>query len=125
MAARVIMSAVTALIWIIWLYLITSRLRRQRRTKMLIHMSSARDLPARMLVGNLGLESVYIPAVMLTMRIRQGKEVTSVANWVTIDREQDDPNRNTTHQGPLKSDEVFELEAFLNWCTAQARAAPA
>ncbi len=67
-----------------------------------------------MLVGNLGLEPVYIPAVMLTMRIRQGEEVTSVANWVRIDREQNDPNRNTAHRRLLKTGEAFELEAFLN-----------
>ncbi len=38
------MSVVAALIWIIWLYLITSGLRLRRRTEMLMHMGGARPV---------------------------------------------------------------------------------
>lgn len=111
---QVSMSALTALIWIIWLHLITSGLQRQARTEILIYMGGARDLSGRMLVSNLGLEPICVLEIMLMVRTKRGEEVMSVANRVEVEREEDDLGRNATLQGPLKSGEVVEIGSVLD-----------
>lgn len=103
------LSAVTALVWMVYLHIIVSGLRRQRRTEILVHLGGARDLSARILVSNLGFEAIYVLEIMLSVRTTKGERVSSVADRTEIAREQHKTPREATLQGPMKSGESVDI----------------
>ena len=74
------MAAVTALVWMVYLHIIVSGLRRPRRTEILIQLGGARNLSARILVSNLGFEPIYVLEIMLTVWTASGERMSSVAD---------------------------------------------
>ena len=78
------MAAVTALVWMVYLHIIVSGLRRQRRTEILIQLGGARNLSARILVSNLGFEPIYVLEIMLTVWTASGERMSSVADRTEI-----------------------------------------
>lgn len=103
------MAAVTALVWMVYLHIIVSGLRRQRRTEILIHLGGSRDLSARFLVSNLGFEPIYVLEIMLTVGTADGQRMSSVADRTEIARDQHPTPREATLQGPLKSGDHVEI----------------
>lgn len=103
------MAAVTALVWMVYLHIIVSGLRRQRRTEILIHLGGSRDLSARFLVSNLGFEPIYVLEIMLTVSTADGQRMSSVADRTEIARDQHPTPREATLQGPLKSGDHVEI----------------
>jgi len=108
------MAAVTALVWMVYLHILVSGLRRQRRTEILIHLGGARDLSARILVSNLGFEPVYVLEIMLSVMTAQGERISSVADRTEIAREQHNTPREATLQGPLKSGDSVDIGSVTN-----------
>ncbi|MBM3606711.1 MAG: hypothetical protein FJX25_19005 [Alphaproteobacteria bacterium] len=107
-------AAVTAGVWIIYLHVIVSGLRRQRRTEILIHLGGARDLSARILVSNLGFEPIYILEIILTVWTAGGERMSSVADRTEIARDQHQTPREATLQGPMKSGESVDIGSVQN-----------
>ncbi|WP_410217402.1 hypothetical protein [Paracoccus sp. (in: a-proteobacteria)] len=103
------MSAVTALVWMVYLHIIVSGLRRQRRTEILIHLGGARDLNARILVSNLGFEPIYVLEIMLTVWTASGERMSSVADRTEVAPGQHHTPREATLQGPLKSGDSVDI----------------
>ena len=108
------MAAVTAVVWMVYLHVIVSGLRRQRRTEILIHLGGARDLSARILVSNLGFEPIYVLEIMLTVWTADGQRMSSVADRTEIARDQHATPREATLQGPLKSGDHVDIGSVLN-----------
>lgn len=108
------MAAVTAVVWMIYLHVIVSGLRRQRRTEILIHLGGARDLSARILVSNLGFEPIYVLEIMLTVWTADGQRMSSVADRTEIARDQHATPREATLQGPLKSGDHVDIGSVLD-----------
>ena len=108
------MAAVTALVWMIYLHIIVSGLRRQRRTEILIHTGGARDLDARVLVSNLGFEPIYVLEIILTVWTSAGERLSSVADRTEIARDQHQTPREATLQGPLKSGDSVDIGSVLD-----------
>lgn len=108
------MAAITALVWMIYLHIIVSGLRRQRRTEILIHLGGARDLSTRILVSNLGFEPIYVLEIMLTVWTADGQRMSSVADKTEIARDQHPSPREATLQGPLKSGEHMDIGSMLD-----------
>lgn len=106
---QAMLSGVTALVWIVYLHLIMTGLRRQRRTAILINLGGGSGGDARFLVSNLGLEPVYLLEVLVTMR-RDGQvtvaPITERAELWT--RRLDRPTEATT-QGPLTSGDFRDI----------------
>ena len=103
------MAAITALVWMVYLHIIVSGLRRQRRTEILIHLGGARDLSARILVSNLGLEPLYVLEIMLTVWTADGERMSSVADRTEIAKDQHESPRQATLQGALKSGDHVDI----------------
>ena len=61
----VAVSAVTAVIWVIYLQLLVSSMRRQRRTNVEITRAGEPGEDAKCLVSNMGAEPVYIKSVIV------------------------------------------------------------
>lgn len=108
------MAAITALVWMVYLHIIVSGLRRQRRTEILIHLGGARDLSARLLVSNLGFEPIYVLEIMLTVWTAKGERMSSVADRTEIARDQHASPREATLQGPLKSGDSVDIGSAQN-----------
>ncbi|QDA36584.1 hypothetical protein E4191_21020 (plasmid) [Paracoccus liaowanqingii] len=103
------MAAITALVWVVYLHILVLGMRRQRRTEILIHLGGARDLSARILVSNLGLEPLYVLEIMLTVWTADGERMSSVADRTEIARDQHETPRQATLQGALKSGDHVEI----------------
>ncbi|CAM3558507.1 hypothetical protein PANO111632_21415 [Paracoccus nototheniae] len=103
------MAAVTAMVWVVYLHILVLGMRRQRRTEILIHLGGARDLSARILVSNLGLEPLYVLEIMLTVWTEAGQRISSVADRTEIARDQHESPREATLQGALKSGDHVDI----------------
>lgn len=103
------MAAITALVWVVYLHILVLGMRRQRRTEILIHLGGARDLSARILVSNLGLEPLYVLEIMLTVWTADGERMSSVADRTEIAKDQHESPRQATLQGALKSGDHVEI----------------
>ncbi len=108
------MAAVTALVWMVYLHIIVSGLRRQRRTEILIYLGGARSLSARILVSNLGFEPIYVLEIMLTVWTAGGERMSSVADRTEIAQGQHSTPREATLQGPLKSGDHVDIGSVLD-----------
>ncbi|MFN3273405.1 MAG: hypothetical protein ACK41U_01900 [Paracoccus sp. (in: a-proteobacteria)] len=109
---QAMMSGVTALVWVFYLHIIVSGLRRQRRTEILINLGGERSFSARALVSNLGFEPVYILEIILTVWSGDGERTSSVADRAEVAEvaraERRSPSEATL-QGPLKSGEYVDI----------------
>lgn len=108
------MAAITALVWMVYLHIIVSGLRRQRRTEILIHLGGARNLSARILVSNLGFEPIYVLEIMLTVWTADGQRMSSVADRTEIAQDKHATPREATLQGPLKSGDHVDIGSVLD-----------
>lgn len=70
---QAVVGVVTALVWIVYLQILVSGLRRQRRTEILINLGGSRNLDARFFISNLGFEPIYILEIMLTIWSTDGE----------------------------------------------------
>ncbi|ASM74501.1 MULTISPECIES: hypothetical protein [Roseobacteraceae] len=111
---QVTLSGVTAFVWIVYLQIIVSSLRHQRRTEILIHLVGSRGLNARTFISNLGLEPVYLLEIMLTIWSSDGKRETSVVNRTERGKDEVSSPSAATFQGPLKSSDFVDIGSIEN-----------
>lgn len=111
---QVAVAAITALVWLVYLQILVSGLRRQRRTEILIHLGGSKDTDARVIVSNLGFEPIYVLEIILSVWSGDGERDTSVADRTEIARQDLDSPLESTLQGPLKSGEFVDIGSFEN-----------
>lgn len=122
---QVAVAAITALVWLVYLHILVSGLRRQRRTEILIHLGGAEDTDARVIVSNLGFEPIYVLEVILSIWNADGGRESSVADRTEIARQDLTSPLESTLQGPLNSGEFVDIGSFENllqrtrWKTAE------
>lgn len=75
---------VTALVWFVYLQVLVSGVRRQRRIEILIYLGGSRSLDGRLFISNLGFEPIYIFEILLTIRTPDGERETSVVDRAEI-----------------------------------------
>ncbi len=103
------MSAVTALIWLVYLQLLLTGVRRQRRTQILINLGGSTGLKARTIVSNLAYEPIYVLEGLLTIRSSDGLRVSSIIDRTEADSEDLQSLTHSTLQGPLRSGHFMDL----------------
>ncbi|WCR12065.1 hypothetical protein JHW45_06905 [Paracoccus stylophorae] len=103
---------VTALVWVIYLHILVSGLRRQRRSEILITLAGARDLSGRILVSNLGFEPIYILDILLRSRAEADERTVSVAERTEVRFEDRTSSDQVTLQMPLKSGDFVDIGQF-------------
>lgn len=111
---QVLVGITTALVWLFYLQILVSGLRRQRRTEILIHLGGSESLDARTFISNLGFEPVYVLEILLTIWTTDGERETSIADRTEIAKEDLSSPTATTFQGPLKSGEFVDIGSFEN-----------
>ncbi|WP_026481181.1 hypothetical protein [Ahrensia sp. 13_GOM-1096m] len=108
------MAILTAFVWLFYLQILVSGLRRQRRTEILIHLGGSQNLNARVFVSNLGLEPIYILEIILTVHTKDGTHETSIADRTEVTVEELKSPSATTLQGPLNSGEFVDIGSVEN-----------
>ena len=103
---------VTAIVWVVYLQILVSGFRRQRRTEILIHLGGSRGLDARTIVSNLGFEPIYVLEITLTIWSDGEKYKTSIADRIELTEDELSTPSATTLQGPLKSGEFVDIGSF-------------
>ncbi|APX24690.1 MAG: hypothetical protein CML50_25020 [Rhodobacteraceae bacterium] len=108
----VAVSAVTAVIWVIYLQLLVSSMRRQRRTNVEITRAGEPGEDAKCLVSNMGAEPVYIKSVIVDV-VADGERYTAAATQrreITQDKLTDLAEKTT--EGPLESGKSRDVGSF-------------
>ncbi|MEB8386755.1 hypothetical protein OO012_05895 [Rhodobacteraceae bacterium KMM 6894] len=105
-------GGITALVWIVYLQILVSGLRRQRRNEILIHLGGSQNVDARAFISNLGFEPIYVLEIILTIWSEDGNRETSIADRTETARENLPNPSASTFQGPLKSGEFVDIGCF-------------
>lgn len=105
-------GAITALVWIVYLQILVSGLRRQRRTEVLIHLGGSQSLDARVFISNLGFEPIYILEILLTIWSTDGERETSIADRTETAKGDLSSPSAATFQGPLNSGDFIDIGSF-------------
>lgn len=100
---------VTAIVWIVYLHVIVTGFRRQKRCNILLTRVAGNKDRAHMMVGNMGAEPIFVSAVMVEMLV-DGETHTA---FITDSDAQDEGDAlGHSSQGPLKSAEHRDLGAL-------------
>jgi len=108
-ALQVVVGLTTALVWVIYLHILVSGLRRQRRSEILITLGGKRDMSGRVMVSNLGFEPIYILDILLRLSADHREETASVAERGKQDERGQDPSDKSTLQTPLKTGDMIDI----------------
>ena len=108
-ALQVIVGLTTALVWVIYLHILVSGLRRQRRSEILITLGGKRDMSGRVMVSNLGFEPIYILDILLKLSADHREETVSVTERGKQNQRGQDPSDKSTLQTPLKTGDLVDI----------------
>ncbi len=108
-AMQVLLSALTALIWIGYLQLILQGFLRQRRPKIMIELGAGTGLGTRCFVANLGFEPIYIYDIFVTLTQDGQSHVAVVTERDEMTDEQLSNPGEATNQGPLASGKSYDI----------------
>ena len=126
-ALQVAVGLTTALVWVIYLHILVSGLRRQRRSEILITLGGKRDMSGRIMVSNLGFEAIYILDILLRLSGDERDDTVSVAERGKQDQRGEDPSDKPTLQTPLKAGDLVdigEIATLLDRAGASAAGSP-
>ena len=107
-AVQAAAAVLTALVWLIYLHILVSGLRRSRRSEILITLAGRRDRSGRILISNLGFEPIYVLDVLLRGVTNEDERIVSVAELTDREGTSPDSLKAATLQTPLKSGEVMD-----------------
>lgn len=101
-------QSVTAMVWVVYLQLLLSNFRRERRSKILITRVAGGHEHGHLMVGNMGAEPIFVKAVLADLEV-DGQTYHSIANdsGGFAPFTDDDPSRSI--KGPLKSADYRDL----------------
>ena len=111
-ALQVVLSALTAVVWLAYLHLLLTSLRHQRRPALLINTGAGRGLRQSCFLSNLGMEPIYVMDVAI--RVEAGDRV-AVAAITDVEPEYTSDETDALHstnQGPLESGAIQNLGTF-------------
>ncbi|MEB3422101.1 hypothetical protein ACFSDD_22590 [Salipiger marinus] len=111
-ALQVIMSGVTAGVWVVYLQVFLVSFRHQRRPEIIISLGAGAGAKACWFVSNLGLESIFVVDVMVRFETTSGVTEAVVTDRTEMnDRELSSP-AEATNQGPLASGDFMSIGTF-------------
>ena len=105
---------VTALIWLVYLQLLFTSQRRQKRAILSIDRGAGHGMNGRIILTNLGFEPVYVTDILAVLH--KGGEAFSanITERDEVSYDDLDTPLSATLQGPLSSGEYRDLGAIQN-----------
>lgn len=106
------LSAIMALIWLVYLQVFVSQFMRQRRPVIMITRSAALDDEARCFITNMGSEAIYILNLIAELHTKDRSYSAVVTDRVETDFKDLNRPSERTNQGPLESGKFFDAGSF-------------
>ncbi|SLN65871.1 hypothetical protein ROJ8625_03370 [Roseivivax jejudonensis] len=107
---QTVTSIVTALIWLVYLQLLLSGVRRQRRPTLSMNRGSGEGMDAKVILSNLGYEPIYVQDVLVTMDIEgDGESTHYVTDRRELPEEEMSEGLSGTTQGPMTAGDYISL----------------
>lgn len=100
---QAITAIITALVWIVYLQILVSGFRRQRRSIILIHGAGNDNLDPRIFVTNLGLENIYVLEILMEVTRKGDRQERSVTDRTEVAADALATPSDASLQGPLAS----------------------
>ena len=110
-AIQAITAIAMAVIWVSYLQLIASGVRRQRRTEILILVGAGHGIEARCFVANLGLDPIYVTSVTVRLSYENTSETADITEVQGAGEEASAWER--TLQGPMRSAESRPIGTLM------------
>lgn len=113
-ALQVVLSALTAVIWMVYLQLILSGMLRTRHSRILINRSAGLGEQARCFISNMGAEPIYLISVIADLEIDGEVRTALVTDREEMRREDLHTPSEATTQGPVASGGFVDIGSFGN-----------
>ncbi len=112
-ALNTIFSGILMIVWVVYLNLILTGIRRTRRPMLMISRGAGSGAQARLFISNMGAEPAYITALIADVESREGKKVTATItqNDELSADDLSDPGA-ATNEGPLDSGAYMDSGSF-------------
>lgn len=109
---QLVVTGVTAMVWVVYLQTFLSGYRRQQRSMILVTAGAGRGMNSHCLVTNLGLEPISILSIIIDVSdgARTARAVIPDRNELMIPEGNDDAQ--ATNQGPMPSGSLRDLGRF-------------
>lgn len=104
-------SAVTAVVWLVYLQLLLDGMRRQRRTNIEITRAGGQKENAKCLVSNMGAEPVFLLSVIVSAEA-EGETYSAAATQRRDSLENLCDLREMTNEGPLETGKSRDVGSF-------------
>ncbi len=106
-------NAVLAVVWIVYLNLFLTGIRRTRRPMLMISRGAGSNEDARLFISNMGAEPAYITALIADVECRNGNKTTATItqNDELAADDLSDPSA-ATNEGPLDSGAYMDGGSF-------------
>ena len=111
-ALSVILSAIMTLVWIVYLQIFFSQLRRNRRPVILLSRSAGRGPESRLFVSNMGAEAIYIVNLIAEIETDSTTAVAIITDHDDISGEETGNPAEATNEGPLGSGHYLDAGSF-------------
>lgn len=109
---QVLVGAVSALVWVVYLQLLLSNYRQQRQSVLLINRGGSKDENARCLITNMGSEPIYLLDVIAELELEDGKQSVRVTDRDELKEDDVTKPSERTNQGPLDSGAFVDVGSF-------------
>ncbi|WP_136684063.1 hypothetical protein [Falsirhodobacter xinxiangensis] len=105
-------SAITALVWIVYLQTFLGGYRRQQRSMILITSGAGRGMNSHCLVTNLGLEPISILSIRIDVRDGQSEASAVVPDRYELMIPEGNEDASATNQGPMSGGTMRDIGRF-------------
>ncbi|MDH2327161.1 hypothetical protein QCN27_09795 [Cereibacter sp. SYSU M97828] len=109
---QLVTSAITALVWIVYLQTFLGGYRRQQRSMILITSGAGRGMNSHCLVTNLGLEPISILSIRIDVRDAQDGASAVVPDRNEMMIPEGNEDASATNQGPMAGGTMRDIGRF-------------
>ena len=109
---EIVLSALMAFVWLAYLQLFLTSLRRQRRSQIMISRGVGNGLDARCFVANLGHEPLYVLEIIAELAIGDRQVEAVITDRSDLSRTELNDPREAANQGPLKPGDDYDAGSF-------------
>lgn len=105
-------SAVSAIVWIIYLRIFLNGYLRQQRSMMLVTSGAGRGINSHCLVTNLGLEPIYLLNIIIELTDDNGSYRAVIPERNELITAEGSEDLSATNQGPMTSGSLRDIGRF-------------
>jgi hypothetical protein len=109
---QVLVSLLSAGVWIFYLHVFVSSYRRQTRSSLLISRDGAHGLKGRCVISNMGSEPAFLMDVLAEFETEGKRFTASVVDRQELWESDDDPGTEIAAKGPISSGGHVDIGSF-------------